>query len=65
MYDVNGKLGPNRWGKDVFGINIYSQGHIEPFGKQFEMDELRIDCSDKGLGVNCSYYYIIGGGFDE
>lgn len=65
MFDINGLIPPNRWGKDVFGINIYSQGHIEPFGKQFGMDELRADCSDKGLGINCSYYYIIGGGFDE
>ena len=22
FYDINGKKGPNRWGKDVFGINI-------------------------------------------
>ena len=24
MYDVNGSVGPNVWGKDVFGLNIYS-----------------------------------------
>ena len=23
MYDVNGQMGPNTWGKDVFGLNIY------------------------------------------
>ena len=32
MYDVNGKKGPNAWGKDVFGLNIYDN-RIEPFGK--------------------------------
>lgn len=65
MFDMNGLLPPNRWGKDIFGINIYSQGHIEPFGKQFDISDLKVDCSEKGLGINCSYYYIIGGGFDE
>ena len=24
MFDMNGLLPPNRWGKDIFGINIYS-----------------------------------------
>ena len=65
MFDMNGLLPPNRWGKDIFGINIYSEGHIEPFGKNFDMSDLKLDCSEKGLGINCSYYYIIGGGFDE
>ncbi len=65
MFDLNGLLPPNRWGKDIFGINIYSQGHIEPFGKQFDIPELKDDCSEQGLGINCSYYYIIGGGFNE
>mgnify|MGYP003571393484 CR=1 FL=1 len=65
MFDINGKIPPNRWGKDIFGINIFNDGHIEPFGKEFDLTDLRIDCSEKGLGINCSYYYIIGGGFDE
>lgn len=65
MFDLNGLLPPNRWGKDIFGINIYGEGHIEPFGKQFDMADLKLDCSEKGFGINCSYYYIIGGGFDE
>ena len=30
MYDVNGKKGPNVWGKDVFGYDIYEKG-FEPF----------------------------------
>ena len=65
MFDLNGLLPPNRCGKDIFGINIYGEGHIEPFGKQFDMADLKLDCSEKGFGINCSYYYIIGGGFDE
>lgn len=65
MFDLNGLLPPNRWGKDIFGINIYGEGRIEPFGKQFDMADLKLDCSEKGLGINCSYYYIIGGGFNE
>lgn len=65
MFDINGLLPPNRWGKDIFGINIYDGGKIEPFGFDKSMDELRKDCSESGSGVACSYYYKIGGGFDE
>ena len=65
MFDMNGLLPPNCWGKDVFGINIYDGGHIEPFGAQMDMDELKKDCSDIGSGIGCSYYYKIGGGFDD
>lgn len=65
MFDVNGKLPPNRWGKDVFGVNVLGNGNIEPFGKKQKLEDIKNDCSDKGTGVNCSYFYIIGGGFDE
>ena len=65
MFDMNGLIPPNRWGKDIFGVNIYSQGYIEPFGRQYDLSEVKFDCSEKGLGIKCSYYYIIGGGFDE
>ncbi len=65
MFDMNGLLPPNRWGKDIFGVNIYDGGRIEPFGFDKSMDELKKDCSESGTGVSCSYYYKIGGGFDE
>ena len=65
MFDINGKFLPNRWGKDIFGVYVYNDGNIEPFGKRNNLEQLRTDCSDKGTGVNCSYFYIIGGGFDE
>ena len=65
MFDINGLLPPNRWGKDIFGINIYDGGKIEPFGFDKSMDELRKDCSESGSGVDCSYYYKIGGGFED
>ncbi len=65
MFDMNGLLPPNRWGKDIFGVNIYDGGRIEPFGFDNDMDELKKDCSESGTGVSCSYYYKIGGGFDE
>ena len=65
MFDMNGILPPNRWGKDIFGINIYDGGNIEPFGFDENMVELKKDCSETGTGVSCSYYYKIGGGFDD
>lgn len=63
MFDVNGKLLPNKWGVDIFGINIYDKGRIEPFGYDKSLEELQKDCSDTGTGISCSYYYKIGGEF--
>ena len=63
MYDVNGKTGPNTWGKDVFGLNIY-EDKLEPFGKEQSFTKQKQDCSGKGTGVYCSNYYLIGGNFD-
>lgn len=63
MFDVNGIRLPNRWGVDIFGINIYDKGRIEPFGYEKSLDELKEDCSKNGTGVECSYYYKIGGEF--
>jgi len=64
MMDINGKLPPNIWGKDIYGVNIF-ESSIEPFGSNLPMDKLKNDCSELGTGVSCSYYYKIGGGFDD
>lgn len=63
MYDVNGKKGPNMWGKDVFGLNIYND-KFEPFGKNESVSSQKQDCSKNGTGLFCSNYYLIGGSFD-
>ena len=63
MYDVNGKVGPNVWGKDVFGMNIYDD-KFEPFCKSESMSYQKQDCSKNGTGLCCSNYYLIGGSFD-
>lgn len=63
MFDINGILPPNRWGKDIYGVNIYENGKIEPFGFDMDMRELKQDCQK--TGISCSYYYKIGGGFEE
>lgn len=60
MYDVNGPVGPNAWGKDVFGLNIYSD-HFEPFCKNDLINVQKQDCSRQGSGLCCSNYYLIGG----
>ncbi len=62
FYDINGKKGPNRWGKDVFGVNIYPD-KIEPLCAQKSHEEIRTDCSKGGTGCCCSYYYLVGGNF--
>ena len=65
MVDINGLLPPNTWGKDIFGTYIFDEGHIEPFGYDFTTENLMSDCSKKGLGFGCSYYYLIGGEFND
>lgn len=63
MYDVNGKIGPNVWGKDVFGYNIYPD-RFEPFCKNDSVTTQKQDCSKSGTGLCCSNYYLIGGSFN-
>ena len=63
MYDVNGTSGPNSWGKDIFGLNIYSD-RFEPFGRHDSLNIQKQDCSKNGTGLACSNYYLIGGSFD-
>ena len=65
LFDVNGLKGPNTWGKDIFGLNIFVDGKISPLGAGRDIEELRKDCSESGTGVYCSYYYRIGGEFKE
>ena len=64
MFDMNGILPPNRWGQDIFGISIFDDRTIKPFGYDKDMEDLKRDCSKSGTGVYCSYYYKIGGAFD-
>jgi type II secretory pathway pseudopilin PulG len=63
LYDVNGKSGPNVWGKDVFGMDIY-EDRFEPFCKEESISKQKEDCSKNGTGLCCSSYYLIGGNFD-
>jgi len=63
MYDVNGKSGPNVWGKDVFGMNIFKD-KIEPLGQAATDSETEFDCSRQGTGLYCSSYYLKGGTFE-
>lgn len=65
LIDVNGYKKPNIWGKDIYGINIFSDGKIKALGHDKQLDELRKDCSNIGTGVYCSYFYRIGGEFRE
>lgn len=59
--DLNGLNKPNKWGYDIFGVNIY-RDRIEPMGKSEDDFVMKNDCSKKGKGVACSYYYYIYGG---
>mgnify|MGYP007101835099 CR=1 FL=1 len=59
MFDLNGVMPPNVWGKDIFGVYIYDEGKVVPFGYDVSMDNLNSNCLLTGL--DCSYYYHIGG----
>jgi hypothetical protein len=63
MYDVNGPIGPNVWGKDVFGYNIYPD-RFEPFCKNETVAKQKHDCSKSGTGLCCSSSYLISGSFN-
>ena len=63
-FDINGLDSPNTWGYDIYGINLLNN-KIEPLGKNVESDTLKNDCSKHGFGIYCSYYYLIGGAFDN
>ena len=63
LYDVNGSVGPNVWGKDVFGLNIYSD-RFEPFCKNDSISEQKQQCSKNGTGLCCSNYYLQGGSIE-
>lgn len=65
LFDMNGLKGPNTWGKDIYGINIFVDGKITPIGSGWNIDDVKKDCSETGTGVSCSYYYRIGGEFNE
>ncbi len=64
MIDINGILPPNTWGKDVFGIKIYSD-KIEAVGEGNPLQVIKNDCSEEGSGLFCSHYYKIGGSFED
>lgn len=63
-FDVNGLLPPNTWGKDVFGVKVRSSS-INALGEDLGTQALTDDCSLNGSGTGCSYYYLIGGSFDD
>ena len=65
MFDVNGLLPPNVWGKDVYGIYIYDEGKIEPFGHNISQDKEEFDCLKTGKGLTCSDFYLIGGDLND
>ena len=65
MFDINGVLPPNTWGKDIFGIYIFDEGKIKPFGYGKSMNDLAENCSENGSGIECSYFYRIGGEFND
>ena len=63
-FDVNGLLPPNTWGKDVFGVKVHST-EVRAIGEKMTPQALVNDCSLNGSGTGCSYYYLIGGSFDD
>ena len=60
IFDVNGELGPNKFGKDVFGVNVYID-RVEAFGTNLSDRLLASDCNKSSSGVFCSFYYLLGG----
>lgn len=59
--DLNGLKKPNKWGYDIFGVNIFVD-RIEPLGEEYDEMLIKSDCSKKGKGISCASYYNNYGG---
>ena len=59
--DLNGLKKPNKWGYDIFGVNIFVD-RIEPLGEEYDEMLIKSDCSKKGKGISCAAYYNNYGG---
>ncbi len=59
--DLNGLKKPNKWGQDIFGVNIFVD-RIEPLGEEYDEMLMKSDCSKKGKGISCASYYNNYGG---
>lgn len=59
--DLNGLKKPNKWGQDIFGVNIFID-RIEPLGEEYDEMLMKSDCSKKGKGISCASYYNNYGG---
>lgn len=62
LFDMNGVKLPNRFGLDVFGVNIYKD-RLEPFGTGLSYEENQRNCRRFETGVTCSRFYLMGGQF--
>ena len=62
LFDMNGVKLPNRFGLDIFGVNIY-RDKIEPFGSGLSYEENQLNCRRLETGVTCSKFYLMGGQF--
>ena len=62
IFDMNGVKLPNRFGLDIFGVNIY-RDKIEPFGSGLSYADNQLNCRRLETGVTCSKFYLMGGQF--
>ena len=63
IFDLNGEDQPNKFGKDVFGVEIYRKTLL-PFGHNLSQAALKLDCSRQSSGVYCSEYFLYAGKLD-
>lgn len=56
IVDVNGSVGPNKFGNDVFMFERYLNGAVVPLGANLSDDIIKKDCSRKGDCLYCAEY---------
>jgi len=68
--DINGKEGPNKWGRDLFRFNVFptSKLGIKPHGtykmngnELVESTSVKANCSSDGQGSYCAAFALIDG----
>ena len=63
ILDTNANKPPNRFGVDIFGVDIF-YNEVLPFGHDLSYEENMRGCQRLEQGVTCSQYYLSGGQFN-
>lgn len=59
--DINGKKGPNQWGRDTFRFHFMEDGSVKPYGYETSQATVEANCNTSGAasdGYSCAFKVI-------